>query len=213
VREAKANRGYQASTLVEKVQLNGLVSPNYQYVVRRIFCFGSRRPGVQVPPPRPQRTSALAVPPAAELSQESVVRATWRRPAMMSCPPSPSLPQRAQAPLGPLAGQLLAPGPPERRRRYVPAKSDALAFLATKETDILWGGWITPAAGKVSFGEFVDKWAEQQSHLRPRTVELYRYLLATMTGSAVRRIETRAEFGCPLQFLVQTAAKAIPGVA
>jgi integrase len=43
--------------LVEKVQLNGLVSPNYQYVVRRIFCFGSRRPGVQVPPPRPQSRS------------------------------------------------------------------------------------------------------------------------------------------------------------
>ena len=94
-----------------------------------------------------------------------------------------------------------------------PAKSDALAFLSTKETDILRGQWVAPAAGKVSFGEFVDKWAEQQSHLRPRTVELYRYLLATMTGSAVRRIETRAEFGCPLQFLVQTAAKAIPGVA
>jgi hypothetical protein len=57
-----------------------------------------------------------------------------------------------------------------------PAKSDALGFLSTKETDILRGQWVPPAAGKVSFGEFVDKWAEQQGHLRPRTVELYRYL-------------------------------------
>jgi integrase len=63
-----------------------------------------------------------------------------------------------------------------------PAKSDALAFLSTKETDILRGQWVAPAAGKVSFSEFVDKWAEQQGHLRPRTVELYRYLL----GSHIR---------------------------
>jgi hypothetical protein len=60
-----------------------------------------------------------------------------------------------------------------------PAKSDALAFLATKETDILRGEWITAAAGKARLGEFVDKWAEQHGHLRPRTVELYPYLVAS----------------------------------
>ena len=60
-----------------------------------------------------------------------------------------------------------------------PAKADAQAWLATKETDILRGEWIAPAAGKVAFGEFADKWLDQQGHLRPRTVELYRYLLGS----------------------------------
>jgi hypothetical protein len=60
-----------------------------------------------------------------------------------------------------------------------PAKSDALAFLSTKETDILRGQWVAPAAGKIRFGEFVDKWAQQQGRLRPRTVERYCYLLAS----------------------------------
>jgi hypothetical protein len=103
-----------------------------------------------------------------------------RGPTITPSHPSPSLRQPTQAPLGTLAGQLLVPRRSACRRRYVsPAKSDALAFLATKETDILQGEWITAAAGKVRFGEFVDKWAEQQGHLRPRTVELYRYLLAS----------------------------------
>ena len=59
------------------------------------------------------------------------------------------------------------------------AKTDALAFLSTKETDILRGVWTAPAAGKVTFGEFADQWLANQGHLRPRTVELYRHLLVS----------------------------------
>ena len=63
-----------------------------------------------------------------------------------------------------------------------PTKSDAQAFLSTKEIDILRGKWTVPAAGRTTFGEFADRWLDQQGHLRPRTVELYRYLL----GSHIR---------------------------
>ena len=44
-------------------------------------------------------------------------------------------------------------------------RADALAFLATKETDILRGERTAPAAAKISLGEFVDKWAGRQGHL------------------------------------------------
>ncbi|MGH9104783.1 MAG: tyrosine-type recombinase/integrase [Acidimicrobiales bacterium] len=58
-------------------------------------------------------------------------------------------------------------------------KTDALKWLSTKETDIVRGEWIDPGAGKVTFGEFSDQWSDQQGHLRPRTVELYNYLLTS----------------------------------
>ncbi len=52
-------------------------------------------------------------------------------------------------------------------------------FLSTKETDILRGEWVDPSAGKIAFADFASQWLTNQSHLRPRTVELYHYLLAS----------------------------------
>jgi integrase len=57
------------------------------------------------------------------------------------------------------------------------AKADALAWLSTIETDLLRGAWVAPSDGKVSFSEYANDWLDKQSHLRPRTIELYRYLL------------------------------------
>jgi integrase len=56
-------------------------------------------------------------------------------------------------------------------------KTDAQAWLSAKETDINRGQWVDPGAGKVTFGEFANGWLERQRHLRPRTLELYTYLL------------------------------------
>jgi hypothetical protein len=74
------------------------------------------------------------------------------------------------------------------RRQTAPrtfaAKADAVAFLSTRETGILRGEWAAPSAGKVTFGEFAGKWLEGQVHLRPRTAELYRYLLRSHLGPA-----------------------------
>ena len=57
------------------------------------------------------------------------------------------------------------------------AKGDAQSWLSAKETDINRGQWVDPGAGKVAFGEYATSWMERQRHLRPRTAELYRYLL------------------------------------
>ncbi len=57
------------------------------------------------------------------------------------------------------------------------AKGDALAWLATKEADIVRGTWVAPPTGKVTFGEYSLSWLQRQGHLRPRTRELYEFLL------------------------------------
>ena len=64
-------------------------------------------------------------------------------------------------------------------RETFAAKTDALIFLSSKETDILRGEWVDPSAGKITFAEFASLWLANQSHLRPRTLELYRYLLGS----------------------------------
>jgi integrase len=57
------------------------------------------------------------------------------------------------------------------------AKADALAWLSATEADLLRGEWVKPRAGKVTLDEYAEEWLGRQSHLRPRTVELYRHLL------------------------------------
>jgi integrase len=57
------------------------------------------------------------------------------------------------------------------------AKSDAQAWLSAKETDINRGQWVVPSATRTTFGEYATTWLDRQRHLRPRTAELYRYLL------------------------------------
>ena len=57
------------------------------------------------------------------------------------------------------------------------AKAEALAWLSTTETDLLRGSWVAPNAGKVRLATYAQEWLDAQHHLRPRTVELYRYLL------------------------------------
>jgi integrase len=49
-------------------------------------------------------------------------------------------------------------------------KTDAKAFLALTEADIRRGGWINPAAGKVTFKEYAETWRAMQVH-RPKTAE------------------------------------------
>jgi integrase len=57
------------------------------------------------------------------------------------------------------------------------AKTDAQAWLATKEADIVRGLWLAQPTGKTTFGDYATTWLDRQGHLRPRTSELYDYLL------------------------------------
>lgn len=57
------------------------------------------------------------------------------------------------------------------------SKADAQVWLSTKEADIARGVWVAPRAGKAPFAQYASAWLDLQGHLRPRTRELYEYLL------------------------------------
>jgi integrase len=57
------------------------------------------------------------------------------------------------------------------------SKTDAEVWLVRKEAEILSGDWINPDDGKVSLAEYAWVWIEERPGLRPKTIELYRYLL------------------------------------
>lgn len=56
-------------------------------------------------------------------------------------------------------------------------KADGARWLSTTETDLHRGDDLDPAGRSVRFGEFAEAWLAGKASLRPRTVELYSYLL------------------------------------
>jgi integrase len=56
-------------------------------------------------------------------------------------------------------------------------KARAERWLTLQEAEIIRGDWIDPDAGRVGFGEYAATWIEERPGLRPKTIELYRYLL------------------------------------
>jgi Phage integrase, N-terminal SAM-like domain len=64
----------------------------------------------------------------------------------------------------------------ERSRSFA-RKVDAERFLVAIEDAKLRGTYVDPAAGKVSFGEWAQRWYSTTAHLRPSTRRDYRTLL------------------------------------
>lgn len=66
------------------------------------------------------------------------------------------------------------------------SKTDAEVWLTLKEAEIHNGDWINPDDGKTSLAEYAQTWVDERPGLRPKTVELYRYLvrkhLSTILG-------------------------------
>ena len=56
-------------------------------------------------------------------------------------------------------------------------KADASKWLALTEAELLNGGWTDPEAGRVPFLAFAAAWIDERPGLRPKTIQLYRYLL------------------------------------
>ncbi len=83
-----------------------------------------------------------------------------------------------QLPSGRFQASYLAPN---GQRRTAPKtftrKGDAEKWLTLAEAQILSGEWTDPERGKVKLGDYAGKWIEQRAGLRPRTVELYTWLL------------------------------------
>jgi hypothetical protein len=59
-----------------------------------------------------------------------------------------------------------------------PRKQDATRWLSRKQAEIDEGEWRDPAAGDVLLREYAERWIAERPGLRPRTVELYRWLLS-----------------------------------
>ena len=65
-------------------------------------------------------------------------------------------------------------------------KTDASKWLALTAAELLGGGWTDPDAGRVPFLAYATAWIDERPGLRPKTVQLYRYLL---------RVHLRDAFG------------------
>ena len=57
-------------------------------------------------------------------------------------------------------------------------KGDADRVVSLLEAQLIAGEWTDPQRGRVSLGEYARIWITQRTGLRPRTVDLYRWLLA-----------------------------------
>jgi len=61
-------------------------------------------------------------------------------------------------------------------------KGNAARWLALTEPELLGGGWVDPDAGRVPFTDYAATWIDERPGLRPKTVQLYRYLLRCHLG-------------------------------
>ncbi|MEV0419372.1 tyrosine-type recombinase/integrase [Streptosporangium canum] len=76
--------------------------------------------------------------------------------------------------------QIRYPGPDGRMRTgsdTYERKSDAERALSLIEAQIIKGEWTDPDRGKVKLQDYADTWISQRAGLRPRTVDLYCWLL------------------------------------
>jgi integrase len=72
-------------------------------------------------------------------------------------------------------------------------KADAVAWLASAQTDQLRGSWVDPSAGKLSFDAYANRWLIGRNDLRRTTYGKYRYLLdshilPTLGGLELRQL-------------------------
>jgi integrase len=77
--------------------------------------------------------------------------------------------------------QIRYPGPDGRTRtgpETFERKGDADKALVIVEAQWSSGNWTDPERGKVKLGDYAATWITQRPGLRPRTVDLYRWLLS-----------------------------------
>ena len=69
---------------------------------------------------------------------------------------------------------------PNGVRRNAPdtyaTRPEANDWLTVQESLLVRGEWTDPDRGKVAFGAYATRWINERAGLRPRTVELYRWL-------------------------------------
>lgn len=94
--------------------------------------------------------------------------------------------------------QARYPGP-DGRRRSAPytfdTKTAAGRWLRLTEAEVTRGDWMDPEVGRVTLQDYAERWIRERPGLRPRTVELYRWLLGKhiapyLGGMEVGRLTT-----------------------
>lgn len=70
---------------------------------------------------------------------------------------------------------------PDGRRHFAPHRfkrqRDADRWLAHAEALIVAGDWTDPERARVTLADYAEQWITQRPALRPRTIDLYRWLL------------------------------------
>lgn len=70
---------------------------------------------------------------------------------------------------------------PDGKRHFAPHRfkreRDADRWLNGVEAVIVSGDWTDPERAKITLADYADRWVTERPGLRPRTVELYRWLL------------------------------------
>jgi integrase len=102
------------------------------------------------------------------MRDQIVVSRTWA--VAISAVPANSRPVVGKPRTG-MEGGDVSPARPSAPR------ATRLAWLATREADIVRGTWVAPPTGKVTFGDYSQLRLQRQGHLRPRTRQLYEFLL------------------------------------
>lgn len=87
------------------------------------------------------------------------------------------------------------------RARHFDRKVDAERWLATQQADVARGAWVDPALGRMTFGEWADRWQAGLTGLRPTTEAL---------NLGVLRNHLRPRFGSrPLSMIGTSDVKAM----
>lgn len=95
--------------------------------------------------------------------------------------------------------QIRYPGPDGRMRtgpETYPRKGDAERALVLIEAQMSAGEWTDPERAKVRLGDYASAWIAERPGLRPRTVDLYRWLLGKhiapyLGGIPLSKLSTR----------------------
>jgi integrase len=61
--------------------------------------------------------------------------------------------------------------------RTFPTKTQAEQWLTRTEADMLAGDWTDPDAALITFREYATDWIDERPGLRPKTIEVYKYVL------------------------------------
>ncbi|UIJ59903.1 site-specific integrase [Amycolatopsis acidiphila] len=84
---------------------------------------------------------------------------------------------------------------PDGKRHFAPHRfkreRDADRWLNGVEALIVAGDWTDPERAKVTLGEYAERWIRERPGLRPRTVELYRWLLRKHVLPYIGGVELR----------------------